>query len=85
MNDSISDNKLCILSFLDLKKLFDSVDGNKLLTKLENIGVQRTTLDWFRNYLFDRVLGIVINRITGELGLTSLGSFKEVLLVQFFS
>ena len=40
--------------FIDLRKAFDSVDHEILISKLESCGLKDTELDWFRNYLTDR-------------------------------
>ena len=35
--------------FLDLKKAFDTVDHEVLLTKINRCGIQGKTLDWFKS------------------------------------
>jgi hypothetical protein len=47
--------------YLDFSKAFDSVPHNYLLFKLETLyGISGVVLDWFRNYLSDRVQRVVI-------------------------
>ena len=40
--------------FIDLRKAFDSVDHNTLITKLNLYGLKNTEIDWFRDYLSNR-------------------------------
>ena len=40
--------------FTDLRKAFDSVDHEILISKLESYRLKDNELDWFRNYLTDR-------------------------------
>jgi len=66
INNYISQNKRCMLIFLDLKKAFDSVDRLKLLSKLEHIGVRGVAYSWFHSYLSERKQCVVINNISSD-------------------
>ena len=48
----VNNGELVGMVMIDLRKAFDTVDGDILIGKLSAMGV--TSLDWFRSYLFDR-------------------------------
>ena len=47
--------------FLDLKKAFDTVDHEILLTEINRYGIQGTSLDWFKSYLINRARRCSVN------------------------
>ena len=52
---SAMDNKcLNVCTFLDVRKAFDCVDHQILLTKLCRLGVERSSLNWFSSFLQGR-------------------------------
>jgi retron-type reverse transcriptase len=58
---AFNDRENCVAIFCDLRKAFDTIDHNILLTKLHNMGIQGQELKWFENYLSGRKQFVVIN------------------------
>ena len=69
--NSLNNNKLSIAIFIDLKKAFDTVDYNILLTKLEHYGIQGVELQWFKNYLFNRQQYVYLSNVGSSSNITS--------------
>lgn len=63
ISEQINSKKRVLLTFLDLAKAFDSIDRQKLLTKLQMVGISHSALDWFRSYLDDRLQVVSLNGI----------------------
>ena len=56
------DKKLSVLAlFVDISKVFDSLNHNILLAKLEHYGVRSVILNWFNSYLTGRYQYTEIN------------------------
>ena len=59
--EEINNNNDQYIIYLDLKKAFDTVCHDLLLTKLNNIGLTLGTVEWFRSYLSNRTQRTRIN------------------------
>ena len=55
-----------VFCFLDLKKAFDTVNHNLLLTELQCMGIRGQTLEWFKSYLSNRFQAVFINGVLSE-------------------
>lgn len=66
INGKLNTNKIVITIFIDLKKAFDTINHTILIKRLENIGVRGYTLDWFKNYLKQRKMTVMINKTNSE-------------------
>ena len=69
--NALNNNKLSISIFLDLKKAFDTVNYEILLSKLEHYGIRNTELLWFRNYLSNRQQYVHLSNISGKSNISS--------------
>ena len=47
--------------FLDFRKAFDSVPHQRLLVKLNNIGIGGKLLGWIKNYLHKRMQQVCVS------------------------
>ena len=68
------DNKhhpLCL--FLDLSKAFDTINFDIMLKKLKNMGIKNVALDWFTNYLTNRMQFVSYNEKNSSLLETKTG------------
>ena len=66
--EAIDGKKCVLLVLLDLSAAFDTVDHERLLhTLAERIGLCGIALEWFRNYLSDRVQSVIIDGVESDL------------------
>ena len=61
IKESIDKNKYGCGIFIDLRKAFDTVNHNILLSKLEHYGIRGSSLNWFKSYLNDRQQYVFLN------------------------
>ena len=52
--------------FVDLKKAFDTISHNNLISKLERYSMRDKELDWFKSYLFNRQIRVYQNGSLSE-------------------
>jgi Reverse transcriptase (RNA-dependent DNA polymerase) len=54
ISDELNKGNFCVGVFLDLKKAFDTVSHDILLSKMHHYGIRGTPLSWFSSYLSGR-------------------------------
>ena len=54
IHESFENYNYRLVIFIDLSKIFDTIDHAMLLKKVENYGIKGTNLPWFRSYLTNR-------------------------------
>ena len=52
--------------YLDLQKAFDSVSHQRLILKLERLGITGNLLRWIKNFLSERKQRVVLNGISSD-------------------
>lgn len=66
INGKLNTNKLILALFIDLKKAFDTINHQILITRLDNIGIRGNILNWFKNYLNNRTITVMIDKTCSE-------------------
>ena len=61
ISKKIDDGCVTLGIFIDLKKAFDTINHNILLSKLQHYGIRGVTLSWFETYLKDRQQYVTVN------------------------
>lgn len=64
INSKLNDNKHVVALFIDFSKAFDTLNHSKLISALENIGIEGYLLRWFENYLLDRRFVVKVGNIS---------------------
>ena len=71
LTDSIKNtfdkNKFACGVFIDLKKVFDTVDHEVLLKQLRHYGIRGIANDWFKSYLTNKMQYVSIDGISSDL------------------
>lgn len=60
ITNSVDNGKAYIIVFLDMRKAFDQVPHDRLLTVLSKHGIQNPLLSWFKSYLDGRTQAVQI-------------------------
>lgn len=61
VNSSLNKNNYVIVTFIDYKKAFDTVNHEIMLDDLMSIGIRGKVWDWFRSYLSNRQMAVKFN------------------------
>ena len=73
IKETIDKGKFGCGIFIDLKKAFDTVNHQILLTKLEHYGVRGSLLQWFESYLTNRKQYVFLNGVSSDTMLMTCG------------
>ena len=88
--NSIENNRVTIGVYLDLAKAFDTVEHNTLNSKLKQIGIEDTMLEWFCTYLRNReqvveIRGVKSNRAKLPIGVPQGGVHSATLFLIYIN
>ena len=66
-NTCLDQGKYVFGIYIDLKKAFDTVQHDILLSKLQHYGIRVKALNWFKSYLIERKQFTKVNGISSDL------------------
>ena len=64
--NAIERNQLCVLVLLDMSKAFDCINHEKLLQKLEQMGIRGHINKWIQSYLSGRKIIVNFNNYLSD-------------------
>ena len=67
ITEALENKQHTLAIFCDLRKGFDSCNHKIVLTKLRNMGIQGTELNWFKDYLYNRKQYVFLNGTASSL------------------
>ena len=73
IRESIDNKKHSCGIFIDLRKAFDTLNHDILLSKLEHYGIRDVALRWFKSYLSDRRQYTFLNGINSQISTINCG------------
>jgi hypothetical protein len=76
MNDwtsSIENHEYIDVAYLDIAKAFDTVSHEKLLYKINKLGIRGSLLSWFKSFLSNRTQTVSVNNVLSDLSRISSG------------
>lgn len=71
--EAIDKNKTILCIFIDLSRAFETIEREKLIERLREIGVGKNAIKWYRSYLTNRTQTTVINNEKSNVKLNNLG------------
>lgn len=86
----IEKGKIVVAVFLDLKRAFETIDRERLLRKLQRLGVRGRELEWLRNYLSQRTQttkfgGVTSSEAEVEIGLPQGSKLAAILFLLYIN
>ena len=67
IKETIDNGKFGCGIFIDLKKAFDTVNHDILISKLEHYGIRGSLLKWFKSYLSNRTQYVFCNGVKSDI------------------
>lgn len=66
INVAMNHSKYTVCLFLDLRKVFDCVNHNILINKMQAMGFDPSIIKWTASFLTNRIQTVKVNNVTSE-------------------